>query len=144
MGFNQRKPPDQTICVAVDLSAAFDIMCYNNLLSKIIRSQLLPATARWLSCYLSGRQAKPCFRGVKLTSSKVSTNVRKAPTCHCHFYIADLPRLTEPVWRVCYADDLAVWATGFKILYLEHSINSYLEKITAYLKDNSLLISAPK
>ena len=24
MGFNQRKPPDQTICVAVDLSAAFD------------------------------------------------------------------------------------------------------------------------
>ena len=24
MGFNQRKPPDRTVCVAVDLSAAFD------------------------------------------------------------------------------------------------------------------------
>ena len=33
MGFNQRKPPDRTICVAVDLSAAFDIVCHNNLLS---------------------------------------------------------------------------------------------------------------
>ena len=24
MGFNQRKPPDRTVCVAVDLSAVFD------------------------------------------------------------------------------------------------------------------------
>ena len=40
MGFDQRKPPDRTICVAVDLSAAFDTVCHNNLLSKINRSQL--------------------------------------------------------------------------------------------------------
>ena len=40
MGFNQRKPPNRTICVAVDLSAAFDIVFHNNLLSKIYRSQL--------------------------------------------------------------------------------------------------------
>ena len=40
MGFNQRKPPDQTICVAVYLSAAFGTFCHNNLLSKINRSQL--------------------------------------------------------------------------------------------------------
>ena len=35
VGFNQRKPPDRTVCVAVDLSAAFDTVCHNNLLSKI-------------------------------------------------------------------------------------------------------------
>ena len=40
MGFNQRKPPDRTICVAVDLLAAFDTVCHNNLMSKINRSQL--------------------------------------------------------------------------------------------------------
>ena len=55
-----------------------------------------------------------------------------------------MPRPTEPVKRVCYADDLTVWATGVKIPDLEDSINSYLEEIIAYLKDNSLLISAPK
>ena len=38
VGFNQRKPPDRTVCVAVDLSAAFDTVCHNNLLSKINRS----------------------------------------------------------------------------------------------------------
>ena len=46
---------------------------------------------------------------------------------------------TEPVKRVCYADDLTVWATGVNISDMEDSLNSYLEEITAYLKDNSLL-----
>ena len=55
-----------------------------------------------------------------------------------------MPIPTEPVKRVCYADDITVWATGVKILDLEDSVNSYLEEIIAYLKDNSLLISAPK
>ena len=34
VGFNQRKPPDQTVCVAVDLTAAFNTVCNDNLLSK--------------------------------------------------------------------------------------------------------------
>ena len=46
-----------------------------------------------------------------------------------------MPIPTDPVKRVCYADDLTVLASGVKI-------NNYLEEITAYLKDNSLLISA--
>ena len=53
VGFNQRKPPDRTVCVAVDLSAAFDTVCHNNLLSKINRSQLPPAvtiTVQLLHC----------------------------------------------------------------------------------------------
>ena len=37
VGFNQGKPPDRTVCV--------DTVCHNNLLSKINRSQLPPATA---------------------------------------------------------------------------------------------------
>ena len=52
-----------------------------------------------------------------------------------------MPRPTEPV---CYADYLIVWATGDKIPDLQDSINIYIEEITAYSKDNSLLISAPK
>ena len=55
-----------------------------------------------------------------------------------------MPRPTEQVKRVCYAGDLTVWATGVKIPDLEDSGNSYLEDIIAYLKDTSLLISAPK
>ena len=39
-GFNQRKPPNRTIYVAVDLTAAFDTVNHNVLLSKMARSTL--------------------------------------------------------------------------------------------------------
>ena len=147
VGFNQRKPPDRTVCVAVDLSTAFDTVCHNNLLSKINRSQPPSATARWLSCYLRGKQAKSCFRGEKSTSRKVNTGVpqgsKQSPSLFI-FYIADIPIPTDPVKWVCYADDLTVWASGVNIPDLAVSINNYLEEITAYPKDNSLLISVPK
>ena len=55
-----------------------------------------------------------------------------------------MPMPTEPVKRVCYADDINMWATGVKIPDIEDILNSYLEEITAYLKDTSLLISATK
>ena len=128
MGFNQRKPPDRTVCVAVDFSAAFDTVCHNNLLSKINRSQLPPATARWLSCYLRGRQAKACFRGVNSTSRKVNTGVpqgSKLSPSLFSFYIADMSRPTDPVKPVCYADDLTVWASGVRTSELEQK-NQYL------------------
>ena len=131
MGFNHRKPPDHTVCVAVDLSAAFDTVCHSNVLSKINRSEIPPATSRWLSCYLRGRQVKTCFRGVKSTSRKVNTGVPQgsplSPSLFS-FYIADMLKSTEPV----------------KIPDIEDSLNSYPKEITAYLKDNSLLTSATK
>ena len=42
--FNQRKPPHRTVCVAVDLTTAFDTVNHNALLSKIARSTLPEAT----------------------------------------------------------------------------------------------------
>ena len=55
-----------------------------------------------------------------------------------------MPILIDPVKRVCYADALTMWASGVNIPDLEISINNNLEEITTYLKDNSLLMSAPQ
>ena len=55
-----------------------------------------------------------------------------------------MSRPTEPVNRICYADDITVWASGVKIPELEHKINGYLTEMSCFLRDNSLLISAPK
>ena len=60
------------------------------------------------------------------------------------FYLADMPQPTEPVNRICYADDITVWASGVKLPELEHKINDYLPEMSRFLRDNSLLISAPK
>ena len=60
------------------------------------------------------------------------------------FYIADMPRPTEPVKRICYADNMTVWASGVEISELEHKVNIYLTEMSRCLRENSLLISAPK
>ena len=93
---------------------------------------------RILSCYLSGRRASEVeMNTYVLQGSKLSHSLFS-------FYIADMPGPNEPVKRVCYADVLTVWATLVKIQDLGYSLNSYLEEIIAYLKNNSFLISAPK
>ena len=60
------------------------------------------------------------------------------------FYLADMSRPIYPVKRICYADEISVWAPGAKIPQLEIKINDYLEMMSEFLKLNSLLISAPK
>ena len=142
-GFNQRKPPHRTVCVAVDLTAAFDTVNHNALLSKIARSTLPEATCQMLSNYIRGRQSVTSSRGVKSKARIIHTGVlqgsKLSPTLFS-FYIADMPRPTEPVKRICYADDITVWASGVEISELEHKVNTYLTEMT----QNSLLISAPK
>ena len=122
--FNQRKPPHQTICVVVDLTAAFDTVNHNILLSKIARSTVPEAICQWLSNYIRGRQSVTSCRGVKLKARIIHTGVPKgsklSPTLF-GFYIADMPRSTEPVRRICYADDITAWATGVKISELEET-----------------------
>ena len=56
------------------------------------------------------------------------------------FYIADMPQATEPVMRICYADDITVWASGVKISELEQKVNTYLLEMSRFLRVNSLLI----
>ena len=55
-----------------------------------------------------------------------------------------MPKPNYPVKRICYADDISVWASGAKIPELEVKINDYLKEMSECLKSNSLLISAPK
>ena len=55
-----------------------------------------------------------------------------------------MPRPTPPVTRVCYTDDIIVWASEPKISQLESMIYSKLRDVSIYLKENSFLISGPK
>ena len=79
------------------------------------RQQQQPTLASEVYIQRLGKSTQP-FR--KAPDSKLSPSMFS-------FYIADMPRPTAPVKRVCYADDINVWATGVKIPDLENSINSY-------------------
>ena len=142
-GFNQQKPPHRTVCVAIDLTASFDTVSHDILISKITGSSPPPAINQWLSCYLTGRQVATSFRGIKSSTRIVPQGSKLSPSLF-NYYIADMPRPTPPFKRGCYADDITVWASGPKSPLLESMINSYLRDVYIYLKKNSLLISMPK
>ena len=118
-GFNQRKPPHRTISVAVDSTAAFDTVSHSVLLSMIARSTLREATCRWLSNYIGEKQSVTSCRGIKSKARIVHTGVpqgsKLSPSLFC-FYLVDMPRQTEPVKRIYYADDITVWTSGVKLL----------------------------
>ena len=131
----------------MDLAAAFDTVNHNALLSKIARSTLPQATCRWLSNNIRGIQSVTSNRGAKSKARIIHTGVpqgsRLSPTLFS-FYIADMPRPTEPVKRICYADDITVWSSGVEISELEYKVNTYLTEMYRFLREKSLLISAPK
>ena len=144
---NQRKPPHRTVCVTIDLTADLDTVFHDILICKIAGSSLPTAITRWLSCYLRWSQAATSFRCTKSSTKIVRAGVpqgSKLSPALFNYYIADMPGPTPPVMRVCYADDITVWASGPKIPLLESMINSYPREVGIYLKENSILISAPK
>ena len=103
-GFNQRTPPHRTVCVAVDLTAAFDTVYHNVLLSTIVRTTLPEATCRSLSNYLRGRQSVTSCRGVKSKAMIVHNGVpqvsKMSPTLFS-FYVADMADRTSQADLLC-------------------------------------------
>ena len=97
--------------------------------------------------YTRDRQSVTSCRGVwsktRIARTGIPQGSKLSPSLKS-FYLADMPRPTEPVKRICYADEITVWASGVKILELEHKVNTYLTEMSRFLRVNSLMISAPK
>ena len=83
-GFNQRKPPHRTVCVAIYSIAVFDTVSHDILISKIAGLSLSPAITRWLTCYLRGRQAATSFRGTKSSTRIAAPASLKDLSCLLH------------------------------------------------------------
>ena len=92
-GFNQRKPPHRTVCVAVHPTEAFDTVNHNVLLSKIVRLTLPETTCRWMSNFIRGRQSVTSCRGVKSKTRIVhwrTTRLLIDVTNVIQFYLSDV------------------------------------------------------
>ena len=128
-GFNQRKPPHRTVCVAIDLTAAFDTVSHDTLISKIAGSSMPPAITRWLSCYLRRRQAATSFRGTKSSTRIVHTGVpqgSKLSPSLFNYYIADNTKADFP-GQECF------------LRRQHHSLGYWAKDSTAGVHDQQLL-----
>ena len=82
--FNQRKPPHRAMYVTINLTAAFDTVSHDILISRIAGWSLPPAITRWLSCYLRGIQVATSFKDTKSSMKIIHTASLKVPSCHLH------------------------------------------------------------
>ena len=57
-GFRQQRPPTSTVLATLDLSKAFDMVGHQTPLDLVHGTSVPGSLTRWLSNYLSGRQAK--------------------------------------------------------------------------------------
>ena len=146
-GFNQKKPADRTVLVTLDLSKAFDMICHRTLLEKLSRTSLPPSLTRWLSGYLTGRQARTLFRGETSPARIVRTGVPQGSVISLtlfNSYVGSLPSPPEGVNLVSYADDVTPWASGPKISIITAKLQSYLDSLTSYFQSLKLGLSPGK
>ena len=123
-------------------------MSHDIRISKIASSSLPYAITRLLSCYLRVRQAVNSFRGTKSSTRIVRTGIPQGPMLspalfNFNYYIADMPRPTPPGQESllrCRHHSLCFWTK-----YPTAGVyNHHLREVGIYLKENTLLISAPK
>ena len=115
--------PHHTECVDIDLTASFDTVSHNILISKIAGSYLSPDIARWLLCYLRERQAATNVSGIK-SSTGVSQGFLLSPSLF-NYYIDDMSRPTPLVKRVYYADDITGVTTQYPTAGIHDQLHRY-------------------
>ena len=157
-GINQRKPPHRTVCVAIDLTAAFDTVSHGTLISKIAGLSLPPAITRWLSRYLRGRQAATSVRGTNYSTKIVRTGVpqgSKLSPSLFNYYIADMGKsiasYAAPVWNTNASDSSfkkiqtakkAALRTATGAHKMDNIDHLHEESLTLRVKDHSDMLSA--
>ena len=112
-GINQKIPPARTVLVALDLKRFFHTVNHEVLHQMILKSKLPSFLRRWLYGYLTGREQRTQYEGQLSKSIKLKSGVPQggvlSPFLFC-WYMKDMPKPSEGVEIICYADDITVLA----------------------------------
>ena len=143
-GFNEQKPPDRTVAVAIDISKAFDSVSHDLLIGKILDSALHPNVKRWLSAFLKGRHQAVIYNGAKSAFKNNHLGVPQgavlSPTLY-NLFVASFPALRSK--KQMFADDSKIFASG-PIDEIEAQISIDLEKVSAWAEAHELNIAPHK
>ena len=143
-GFNERKPPQRTIAVTLDLSRAFETVNHDILREKLIDSELNSNVVRWLSSFLKGREQAVIYQGVQSAFKHVRRGVPQgavlSPTLF-NYYVSDFPLINAE--HTSFADDFTIFASG-PIDDVEETLNSDLALVSEWARNLELDISVAK
>ena len=113
----------------------------------ILKSKLPSFLRRWLYGYLTGREQRTQYEGQLSKSIKLKSGVPQggvlSPFLFC-WYMKDMPKPSEGVEIICYADDITVLAQDKEPLKCVNRINQYLKDLSEYFERMQLIPSPDK
>ena len=144
-GFNQLRPPQRTVAMAVDFSKAFDTVDHTSLLRIIHESTMDDNTIRWLCTYLRGRTASCIYNGAESNSVIIHQGV---PQGSClspmlfNAYVSSYPHSTSLV--TSYADDFTAAASHKDVREATRIVAEHAGHVEAWANERALQVSTLK
>ena len=146
-GFNQNKPPERTITVALDMIKAFDTVNIHTLTHKLHQTNIPHAIIKYIANYIKGRKAYTTFRNKTSTQRQFKNGVPQGgvllPTLF-NIYTSDTPTPQAPVKLTTYAYDITIASLHNDINVAKANIQSYLHEIPTWTRTNSLILNPDK
>ena len=145
MGFNQRRPPDRSLALALDFSRAFDTVPHSKLLSALNQSTIDHNTVRWLNSYLRGRFCVARYNGAVSASSSFRAGVPQGSVLSpllFNFFVATFPQTAD--LTCSYADDFTSVITGNNLQDITNRMTTHTSEVESWAAGRCLQVSATK
>lgn len=136
-----------TCVVFLDLAKAFDTVKHSLVLDKLQNVGVRNVELEWFRSYLHNRKQRVIFNGTLSSESLIICGVPQGSALGpllFLIYINTLPDAVKHSKINMFADDTAIFLNGKKSADVEHLLNSDLQSISCWLKDNGLVLNASK
>ena len=122
-------------------------MDHDQLNADIMETTMPMSVKRWTINYLRGRQTFVEYQNAKSKLRKLRVGVPQGGVLSpilFNLYLSSIPKPTNGVHLISYADDCTVFASGPEIAPICAKINAYLESLHEWLTHRKLELSASK
>ena len=127
-GFNNPRPPQCTVAVALDMSKAFDTVNIHKLTLTNIPNIII----KFIENYIKGQQACAQYNHTlskfKRTSTGLLQGAALSPTLF-NIYTSDIPLPRKDIQITTYVNDITITASYTKHCKTQQLIQPYLHKI---------------
>ena len=146
-GFNNPRPPQRNVAVALDMSKAFNTVNTHKLIHKLTLTNIPKIIIKFIANYIKGRQACNQYNGKLSKLKRINTVVPQggvlSPTLF-KIYTSDIPLPPKDVQITTYADDITITASHTKHRKAQQLIQPYFHKIYKWATINNLHINIDK